>query len=405
MLQGVIKLSVVFSALPCIVSAQTFLEVPFYRGAIGESVLNSTAPLNLNTFSSLGIDRATISQAVLNGSTNFGDTTPQGNDRNVQLTFEYGNGNPSSTIDAIVNFRDGNTEAIGLITEPDSDGSYPDDNSGYTVSSGKRPVYLLQLATSTGTYQDGGGPLVNSNDANVQALAALNDYYDKIEAGLDPETGASGGGSCGQASNANILQCNPIDNSLGQSLTSIDFFRNHIGPANTTATQDGYNPDHIAVNTSGGLFMKNNSANKVVDGALNITNSEILNSHQWNIGKISSVTENLVTKHSYNKDNPSSDILVGDNVLNASTHGNFVDANSNVSGASSHRGQVAFLQENNGAVANNITGVQFRMSTMDGIGTGANDNINQVETITFSGNSSVSRARGNYVSYTLNVVE
>ena len=409
-----IKLSLIFCVTPCIASAQTVLEVPFYRGAIGESVTNTTAPLNLSTFSTLGIDSATISQTILDGGTDFGDT-PQGNDRNVKLTFQYGNGNPSQTIDAIVNFRDGNTEAIGLITEPDSGGVYPDDGSGYTVATGKRPVYLLQLATSTGSYQEGGGPLVNSNDSNRQALNALNAYKDQIEAGLDPQTGATGGGStgggsgqgmsCGRASNAGILQCNPVDNSLSQTSYSIDSFRNRISPTITTQTQDGNKPDSIALNTNAGSLERNNFANKIADSNLNIGSSQSLNSHQWNSGIISTATENITNKHIYNKDNPGSDILMGNNILNTSAHGNHVDSVSNASGTSSHKGNVSFLQENSGEVINNTSGVQFRMSTVDGTGASAIDNINQVETIAVRGNSSITRARGNYVSYTLNVIE
>jgi len=419
-----IKLCLFFSVMSCMANAQTVLEVPFYRGAIGESVTNTTAPLNLSTFSTLGIDSATISQTILNGGTDFGDV-PQGNDYNVKLTFQYGNGNPSQTIDAVVNFRDGNTEAIGLITEPDSGGVYPDDGSGYTVTTGNRPVYLLQLATSTGSYQEGGVPLVNSNDSNTQALKALNDYKDQIEAGLDPQTGATGGGStgggstgggstgggsaqglsCGNASNAGILQCNPVDNSLGQTSYSIDSFRNRISPTITTQTQDGNKPDSIPLSTNAGLFERNNFANTISDSALDIDGSQPLNSHQWNSGIISSAIGSITNKHIYNRDNPGSDILVGNNILNTSTHGNHVDAVSDASGVSSQNRNVSFLQENFGEVINNSSGAQFRLSTVDGTGSGASDNINQVETIALRGNSSITRARGNYVSYTLNAVE
>jgi len=179
--------------------AQAFrVDLPFVRGVIAESPTNTTAPTNFATFNALGIEVVTVWQIVTDPSLGFGQTadTPQGNDTRVYLDFEYTDGSVF-TIPAIINFRDGNTEAVGFTVEADLNGDYPNTGSAYVVPDGTRPVYLLQLSTSVLEYQEGGVPLVNSNDASTQALNALNTYFNVVSEGSvdplsDPNSGSGG---------------------------------------------------------------------------------------------------------------------------------------------------------------------------------------------------------------------
>lgn len=105
-----VLLSSLFLGSPA--TAQTTVTAGFENGVIGEYRNNAHQPTRLNTFATLGITGAVISDTTDDGR--FGGS--QGNDYTVTVTFQFSDGS-TSTFNAAVNWRDtqGSTvHGIGL---------------------------------------------------------------------------------------------------------------------------------------------------------------------------------------------------------------------------------------------------------------------------------------------------
>ncbi|WP_407494871.1 invasin domain 3-containing protein, partial [Pseudooceanicola sp. MF1-13] len=170
--------------------AQNRVSVGFEDGFIGEYSNQAHAPTQAQTFATLGIDSAVISQISDNGQ--FGGS--QGNDYVVDVTFLYTNGT-ATTFKAAVNWRDtqGSTAyAIGLIGADASGNPVADpvDGSSYVLSTGFEKSYALQFVGSPRTYQDTGvgvqEPSVSGNAATSGLLDALNNYLASSTPGTKP---------------------------------------------------------------------------------------------------------------------------------------------------------------------------------------------------------------------------
>ncbi|WP_371375151.1 Ig-like domain-containing protein [Thalassotalea aquiviva] len=168
-------LTFIFIVSCLFISAQAYAEkvsVGFQSGVVGEYSKNAHQPINIKTFSSLGVREIVISQESDNGL--FGGT--QGNDYAVLVTFSFTDGRVTS-FNAAVNWRDtqGNTlHGIGLIVD-----APVNDGTGYPVSdNSKKITYLLQPTTSNFDYSM--GEISGGNAAQSGLLDALNEYLESV---------------------------------------------------------------------------------------------------------------------------------------------------------------------------------------------------------------------------------
>lgn len=172
------------------IAQQTRVSVGFEDGFLGEYANQAHAPTQAQTFATLGIQSAVISQLTDNGQ--FGGS--QGNDFVVDVTMLYTNGSTSSFA-AAVNWRDtqgSSVYGIGLIGT-DSAGNPiadPADGSGYQLSTGLSKTYVFQFIGSPRAYQDtavgAAEPSVSGNAATAGLLDALNAYLASSTPGTEP---------------------------------------------------------------------------------------------------------------------------------------------------------------------------------------------------------------------------
>ncbi|RDV24316.1 tandem-95 repeat protein, partial [Alteromonas aestuariivivens] len=179
---GKITFSLLLFASFVVHSETTTVSVGFENGLLGEYSNNAHQPINVNTFSTLGITSAIISQESDNGQ--FGGT--QGNDYAVDVTFLFDDGT-TVTFDGAVNWRDtkGSTiHGFGIITE-----SVVDDGTDYVASSGYEVSYLMQSISSDFVYEDYGS-ISGGNAAQSGLLDALNEYlaYVSENPGTEPSS-------------------------------------------------------------------------------------------------------------------------------------------------------------------------------------------------------------------------
>ena len=161
----------------------TTVRVGFEGGFVAEYTNNAHQPTRLQTFSTLGIKAAEISQQSDNGQ--FGGS--QGNDYSVTVTLQFTDGS-TRTFPAAVNWRDTQGSTIHGIGLTVSDGTV--DGTSYVATSGKHVTYLLQFVGSTRAYQDTAlnqtSGVVSGNAATSGLLAALNTYLAATPASTTP---------------------------------------------------------------------------------------------------------------------------------------------------------------------------------------------------------------------------
>jgi hypothetical protein len=175
-----VALSILLFAFTTQVAVAATVSVGFEDGFVGEYSNNAHQPVSIKTFATLGIDSVTISQNSNN--TSFGGT--QGNDYAVTLTVLFLNGT-KRTFPAAVNWRDGNTDGIGVTV-----GASVVDGTTYSVRNGFNKTYLLRLVGSTKVYADTAvgsqSGVVSGNAATGNALDALNTYLAALPRSTEP---------------------------------------------------------------------------------------------------------------------------------------------------------------------------------------------------------------------------
>ncbi|WP_201281882.1 invasin domain 3-containing protein, partial [Alteromonas sp. KUL106] len=137
----------------------------FTCGIVGEYQTGSPAhsPDAIQSFASLSIDKVTLAPLTDNGV--FGGT--QGNDYAVAAEVVFSDGN-SVSFNGAVNWREGNTNAIGIITNEAV-------NDGFILSPGFSKTYLLCLDSALPSDVDYVVPNdVKGNAANSSTLVAAN---------------------------------------------------------------------------------------------------------------------------------------------------------------------------------------------------------------------------------------
>ncbi len=168
--------------------AQTTVSAGFENGVIGEYRNNAHQPTRLNTFATLGITGAVISDTTEDGR--FGGS--QGNDYSVTVTFQFSNGS-TSTFNAAVNWRDTQGSTVHGIGLTVSGGV--DDGTSYVAASGLRKTYLLQFVNSSRVYADTAsgdrGNVISGNAATTGLFDALNAYATSKPASTSPSGLAS----------------------------------------------------------------------------------------------------------------------------------------------------------------------------------------------------------------------
>ena len=164
------------------------VSVPFEEGFIGEMGNNSQKANNIQTFSTLDIDRAILSQ-----STSGSAFVLQGNDIPGTLTFVLLSDETVVVDGAIVwRFPNGAQEpSFGFIPAPATNVSFSYGNgSTYTVrgsdfDTNQTPASNIGLRNMSPNvnYNDGtvDGSNINGNAATNGLLTALNDYLDEVE--------------------------------------------------------------------------------------------------------------------------------------------------------------------------------------------------------------------------------
>ena len=153
--------------------AETTVSVGFESGVIGEYRNNAHQPVNLKTFSTLGIASAIVSDSTDDGT--FGGS--QGNDYSVTVTLQFTNGSTTS-FPAAINWRDmtgaNNIHGIGLTIDAGTA-----DGTSYTASTNFSKTYIFQFIGSSRVYADTGSNdsgVVSGNAANQGLLDSLNAY-------------------------------------------------------------------------------------------------------------------------------------------------------------------------------------------------------------------------------------
>ena len=163
--------------------AETTVSVGFESGVIGEYRNNAHQPVNLKTFSTLGIASAIVSDSTDDGT--FGGS--QGNDYSVTVTLQFTNGSTTS-FPAAINWRDmngaNNIHGIGLTIDAGTA-----DGTSYTASTNFSKTYLFQFIGSSRVYADTGsndGGVVSGNAANQGLLDSLNAYANASNVSINP---------------------------------------------------------------------------------------------------------------------------------------------------------------------------------------------------------------------------
>ena len=178
-----VLLSSLFLGSPAI--AQTTVTAGFENGVIGEYRNNAHQPTRLNTFATLGITGAVISDTTDDGR--FGGS--QGNDYTVTVTFQFSDGT-TSTFNAAVNWRDTQGSTVHGIGLTVSGGV--DDGTSYVAASGLQKTYLLQFVSSTRVYADTAsgdqGNVISGNAATTGLFDALNTYASSPPASINPSS-------------------------------------------------------------------------------------------------------------------------------------------------------------------------------------------------------------------------
>ena len=178
-----VLLSSLFLGSPAI--AQTTVTAGFENGVIGEYRNNAHQPTRLNTFATLGITGAVISDTTDDGR--FGGS--QGNDYTVTVTFQFSDGS-TSTFNAAVNWRDTQGSTVHGIGLTVSGGV--DDGTSYVAASGLQKTYLLQFVSSTRVYADTAsgdqGNVISGNAATTGLFDALNTYASSPPASINPSS-------------------------------------------------------------------------------------------------------------------------------------------------------------------------------------------------------------------------
>lgn len=178
-----VLLSSLFLGSPAI--AQTTVTAGFENGVIGEYQNNAHQPTRLNTFATLGITGAVISDTTDDGR--FGGS--QGNDYSVTVTFQFSDGT-TSTFNAAVNWRDTQGSTVHGIGLTVSGGV--DDGTSYVAASGLQKTYLLQFVSSTRVYADTAsgdqGNVISGNAATTGLFDALNTYASSPPASINPSS-------------------------------------------------------------------------------------------------------------------------------------------------------------------------------------------------------------------------
>ncbi|MEE1877655.1 invasin domain 3-containing protein, partial [Altererythrobacter litoralis] len=163
--------------------AQTTVSAGFENGVIGEYRNAAHQPTRLNTFATLGITGAVISDTTDDGR--FGGS--QGNDYSVTVTFQFSNGS-TSTFNAAVNWRDTQGSTVHGIGLTVSGGV--DDGTSYVAASGLQKTYLLQFVSSTRAYADTAsgdkGDVISGNAATTGLFDELNTYATSKPASINP---------------------------------------------------------------------------------------------------------------------------------------------------------------------------------------------------------------------------
>ena len=165
--------------------AQTTVTAGFENGVIGEYQNNAHRPTRLNTFATLGITGAVISDTTDDGR--FGGS--QGNDYSVAVTFQFSDGS-TSAFNAAVNWRDTQGSTVHGIGLTVSGGV--DDRTSYVAASGLQKTYLLQFVSSTRVYADTAsgdqGNVISGNAATTGLFDALNTYASSPPASINPSS-------------------------------------------------------------------------------------------------------------------------------------------------------------------------------------------------------------------------